>query len=146
MVNLSKLSENLNELMNERGMNQSDLAEAMNTCSSKFSSYLTGKRAPNYHTFLSLLEFFHCSADFLLGLTEYPCEDVCYKPVQPFGERMRAILRETNMTQYAFAKQSNISWGVFYHWLVGKSFPSVNNLVKIAAFFDCSVDYLLGRV
>ena len=99
MVNLSKLSENLNELMNERGMNQSDLAEAMNTCSSKFSSYLTGKRAPNYHTFLSLLEFFHCSADFLLGLTEYPCEDVCYKPVQPFGERMRAILRETNMTQ-----------------------------------------------
>ena len=90
MVNLSKLSENLNELMNERGMNQSDLAEAMNTCSSKFSSYLTGKRAPNYHTFLSLLEFFHCSADFLLGLTEYHAR---MSATNPFSRSANACAR-----------------------------------------------------
>lgn len=146
MVNLSKLSEALKELMTERGLNQSELAKEIGTCSSKLSSYITEQRAPNYQTFISLIEFFHCSADFLLGLKEYPCEDVVYKPVPPFGERLRALLQENNTSQYAFVKKSGISWGVFYNWLAGKTYPSVDNLVRIASFFDCSVDMLLGRV
>ena len=48
MVNLSKLSEALKELMAERGLNQSELAKAIGTCSSKLSSYITEQRAPNY--------------------------------------------------------------------------------------------------
>lgn len=143
---MSALSENLQELMSERGLTQTSLAEAMNTCSSKISSYITGKRAPNYDTFIRLIDFFHCSADFLLGLKEYPCENVNYLPVQPFSERLRTVLKEMSCTQYSFAKQTKISWGVFYNWLSGKSNPSVDNLVKIAAHFDCSVDFLLGRI
>lgn len=146
MVNLSKLSESLKELMNERGLNQSALAEAMGTCSSKISSYITGKRAPNYDTFVALISFFNCSGDFLLGLKEYPCEDVRYNAVQPFDERLRVVLKESGITQYAFIRQTKISWGVFYNWLSGKSKPSIDNLVKIATYLDCSVDYLLGRV
>ena len=146
MVNLSNLSENLQELMNEHGLNQSTLAEAMNTNSSKISSYITAKRAPNYTTFIALIEYFHCSADFLLGLREYPSEEIRYQPVRPFGERLREILQETGTTQYRFTKEADVSWGVFYNWLTGKSFPSVDNLVKIAGYFGCSVDFLLGRV
>ena len=146
MVNLSNLSENSQELMNEHGLNQSTLAEAMNTNSSKISSYITAKRAPNYTTFIALIEYFHCSADFLLGLREYPSEEIRYQPVRPFGERLREILQETGTTQYRFTKEADVSWGVFYNWLTGKSFPSVDNLVKIAGYFGCSVDFLLGRV
>ena len=145
-IDHSKLSEALKELMAEHGLNQSELAKAIGTCSSKLSSYITEQRAPNYQTFISLIAFFHCSADFLLGLREYPCEDIAYKPVPPFGERLRAVLQENNTTQYAFIKKSGISWGVFYNWLTGKTLPSIDNLVRIAAFFDCSVDVLLGRV
>ena len=67
MVNLSKLSENLKELMNERGLNQTTLAQAMHTCSSKMSSYLTGKRAPNYPSFLAFLAFFTVRPTFCSG-------------------------------------------------------------------------------
>lgn len=146
MINLSKLSENLNELMHEHGLTQSALAKKMNTCSSKMSSYATGKRAPNYATFLALTEFFHCSADYLLGLREYPCEDLRYKPVRPFSVCLRAALQENGMTQYTFIKRSGISWGVFYNWLSGKSLPSVENLARVARCLGCSVDELLGRV
>ena len=146
MVILSKLSESLKELMNERGLNQTSLAVAMNTSSSKMSSYITGKRAPNYDTFVALIEFFNCSADFLLGLQDYPCEDIKYKHVCPINERFRTLLQERELSQYAFIKETKISWGVFYNWLAGKSKPSVDNLVKVAKYFDCSVDYLLGRV
>lgn len=78
MVDLSKLSENLQELMSERGLTQTSLAEAMHTCSSKISSYLTERRAPNYDTFVGFIEFFHCSADFLLGLKENVYENDTY--------------------------------------------------------------------
>ncbi len=146
MENLSNLSESLKELMDERELNQTTLAQAMHTPRSKMSSYLTGSRMPNYKTFLDFLNFFNCSADFLLGLAEYPQEDVPYKPVPPFSERLRAMLRATGTSQYRFAKDTGISWGIFYMWLAGKAYPSMDNLVRIAAYFDCSVDVLLGRV
>ena len=146
MDNLSKLSESLKELMAEHNLNQVTLAEKLCTGRTKFSDILNGKNAPNYDTFVLLVEYFNCSADFLLGIKEYPSEDVQYKKVQPFNERLRAILKETGKTQYLFIKQTKISWGIFYNWLTGKSKPSADNLVKVANYFECSVDYLLGRV
>src|SRR5699024_7232385 len=102
---MSLFSENLQELMSERNLTQTSLAEAMGTCSSKLSSYITGNRAPNYDTLIQLVEFFHCSADFLLGIKEYPCEEIDYLPVSPFPQRLRTVLKEMNCTQYSFIKQ-----------------------------------------
>ena len=146
MVNLSKMSESLKELMAERDLTQVALADQLGTGRTKLSDILNAKNAPGYKTFIALIEYFHCSADFLLGLREYPCEEIHYQPVRPFGERLREILQETGTTQYRFTKEADVSWGVFYNWLTGKSFPSVDNLVKIAGYFGCSVDFLLGRV
>ncbi len=146
MVNLSKMSESLKELMAERDLTQVALADQLGTGRTKLSDILNVKNAPGYKTFIALIEYFHCSADFLLGLREYPCEEIHYQPVKPFGERLREILQETGTTQYRFIKQTKISWSVFYNWLTGKSFPSMDNLVKIAGYFGCSVDFLLGRV
>ena len=56
------------------------------------------------------------------------------------------MLEKTQTSQYAFIKRSGISWGVCYHWLTGTSAPSMDNLVRLARFFDCSVDELLGRI
>ena len=146
MVILSKVAENLQELLDERGLTQTALAKEIGTCSSKMSSYLTGKRAPNYETLLSLVEYFHCSADFVLGLTEYPKEEVEYKPAFPFGEQLRLLLSEAEKSQYRFVKETGISWSVFYNWLTGKTLPSADNLVRIADYLSCTVDHVLGRV
>ena len=146
MDNLSKLSESLKELMAEHNLNQVTLAEKLGTGRTKFCDILNAKNAPNYKTFISIIEYFNCPADFLLGLTEYPQKNVNYKPVQPFGERLRQIFADWGKSQYQFVKQSNTSWSVLHGWLTGKTSPSADNLIKIAGFFDCSVDYLLGRL
>lgn len=146
MVNLSKLSEGLKELIAEHNLNQVMLAEKLNTGRTKFSDILNGNNAPNFKTFVSIIEYFNCSADYLLGLKEYPCENIAYKPVQPFCERFRAVLEETGKSQYSFINETKTSWSVLHGWLTGKTMPSVDNLVKVAKYFDCSVDYLLGRV
>lgn len=146
MVNLSKVSESLKELMAERGINQKQLSEQLHTGRTKLSDILNGKNAPNYDTFIKLIEHFNCSADFLLGLSDYPREDVAYKPVRPFGQRVREIIAQSQSSLYALHKQAHISWSVIYGWLNGKSQPSCDTIVKLAAYFGYSVDYLLGRV
>lgn len=145
MENLSKFSEQLAELMAEGGFTQTSLAQNMNTSGSKLSLYLADKTMPNYKVFISLIEFFHCSADFLIGLTDYPKHEARYMPVKPFGERLRFLIREHDHSQYAFVKATGISWSILHGWLTGKTFPSLDNLLKLRKHFDCSVDYLLGR-
>ena len=108
MVNLYKLSENLKELMSERNLNQTALAEAMGTCSSKMSSYVTGKRAPNYDTFIALINFFNCSADYLLGLTD-DYSGTQFKQRPPFSQQLTIILQHFNVTKYRMEKDTGIA-------------------------------------
>lgn len=142
---MPKLSEQLAELMAEDNLNQSALSKAMNTSGSKISLYLSDKCVPNFKDFVALLEFFNCSADFLVGLAEYPKRDTVYKPVQSFGKRLQDLLKIKETSQYEFIKQTKISWSIFYNWLIEKSLPSIDNLLKVARYFDCTLDYLLGR-
>lgn len=41
--------------------------------------------------------------------------------------------------------EAGINYVTFYKYVTGKITPGVENLVKIADYFDVSTDYLLGR-
>lgn len=142
---MSNLSEQLIELMNEDGYTQSTLAKAMNTPRAKISLYQSGKSVPNFKFLVDFINFFNCSADYLIGLSDYPKRDVKYKPVQPFNVRLREILNQKNKSQKSLVEGKHISWNTLHGWLTAKSLPSIENLKKLADFLDCSVDYILGR-
>ena len=95
---MSKLSIRLKEYMEERGINQSELAKATKIKRSNISEFLTDKHTPSFENFISLLLFFNCSADYLLGLTDIHTEEPLH-PIPPFGERLRSILAERSITQ-----------------------------------------------
>lgn len=65
-----------------------------------------------------------------------------------FGERLKSLLDE-NMdvtisqlsAQLGFKDNSNI-----YQWLRGANEPKLNKAIIVANVFDCSLDYLVGRV
>lgn len=61
-------------------------------------------------------------------------------------ERILRIMEERGITAYRMAKATGISDSLFSKW---KETPSSRvasrNLVLIADYLDCSVDYLLGR-
>lgn len=142
---MSKLSEQLWELMNEDGLTQNTLAEKLNTSRPKLSLYLNDKALPTFEVFVQLVEFFNCSADFLIGKKDYPERERKYLPVQPFGTRLKSILKERGISQYSIHISANISWSVLHSWFTGKSKPSMDNLRKVADNLECSVDFILGR-
>ncbi len=62
------------------------------------------------------------------------------------SERILRIMEERKITGYKLAKETGISESLFSKW---RETPSSNvysgNLVLIADYLECSVDYLLGR-
>lgn len=62
-----------------------------------------------------------------------------------FPERLRELRKEKNLLGKDFAQLMNVEPATVTNWETGRRFPKDDSLVKIADFFDCSVDYLLGR-
>lgn len=58
-------------------------------------------------------------------------------------ERIESLIRKKKMTKKSFCEQLGISTGNLGDWKRGKSTPSTNKLIEIAAFFDVSLDWLM---
>ena len=142
---MSNFKERLTEFMQDFAITQAKLEETTGIPQSTTSDYISGICTPTYTSLVKLLYFFNCSADYLLGRTEFPTEEKLL-PVLPFNERLRAILKEKKISQEKLKRDLNISSSVIYKWTSGKNQPTTNSLIKLADYLDCSVDYLIGRL
>lgn len=62
-----------------------------------------------------------------------------------FGERLKLLRSNIGITQADFAEKFEISRGTIAMWETNKRQPDHDTLLKIADFFQVTVDYLLGR-
>ena len=62
-----------------------------------------------------------------------------------FTDKFIEILQRDNITAYQIAKETGISQGLMGEYKKGIKLPTINNLIKIADYLDCSIDFLLGR-
>lgn len=59
------------------------------------------------------------------------------------GERIRELRKEKGLTQNVFAEALHVSFQAVSNWERGIAPPELENLIRIAAFFDVLVDDLL---
>lgn len=62
-----------------------------------------------------------------------------------FWERFYSLCLESGIKPNPVAKKLGFSTAVCTNWKNG-TIPNGEALIKLADYFDCSVDYLLGRV
>lgn len=62
-----------------------------------------------------------------------------------FGKRLELLMKEKNLSQVQLADALEIKKQSINNYLKGKSRPELDVLMRFADFFECSVDYLLGR-
>lgn len=141
---LSKFAENLNFLMNDKNLTQLELAQKTKLKPASVCKYLKGNCMPTLNALLVLADFFNCSTDYLLGLIDDGSEKR-FLPCPPFAERIMQVLKLNGYNPYEFCKAAKLNDNRFYDWKNGKHQPSVESVIKIAKFFDYSLDYLLGR-
>ncbi len=59
--------------------------------------------------------------------------------------KINELLKESGQTQQQMADYLGISQASFYAYTIGKAEPSLEKLIKLADYFGCSVDYLIGH-
>lgn len=61
-----------------------------------------------------------------------------------FSERLSELIFDSNKIGREIAKDIGIGKTTIYEYLSGNKMPALSNLIKIADYFNCSLDYLLG--
>lgn len=141
---MSSFKERLQECIEEANVSRSELAEKTRICHSNISDYLSGTHTPSFKHFIALISVFDCSADYLLGLTDIHSEEKTL-PVPPFSQQLRLILKMHGVSQGKLLRDLKISSSALYKWLSGAG-PRTDTLKKLADYFGCSVDFLIGRI
>lgn len=61
-----------------------------------------------------------------------------------FKDRIKSLREASNMSPSQLGAAMNKSEGAVRSWETGKAKPDAETIIKLAAFFKCSTDYLLG--
>ena len=62
-----------------------------------------------------------------------------------FKDILKNLRNEYAVGQVQLAKSVGLSKGVISLWENGKREPTMSSLILLADFFNCSIDYLVGR-
>lgn len=62
-----------------------------------------------------------------------------------FGDNLKKIRQDCNLTQEELAKKIDTSRSNIANYENNKNMPSIDVLSKLSEVLDCSIDYLLGK-
>ena len=141
---ISNFAENLNDLLIEHNLNSKDFGEIIGVGNSTITRYINKDRFPTVEYLVKIADYFQCSTDYLLGL-----EDEIYSKTflhcPPFAERLAFLLKYFNCSAYNLYHNKGVSKSAYYKWKNSERLPSLENVIKLAQIFDCSVDFIIGR-
>ena len=65
--------------------------------------------------------------------------------IMTLSKRIMQLRKKQNMSQEKLASILKVTREAVSMWEIGQRRPNLDTLQKLADFFGCSVDYLLGR-
>lgn len=60
-----------------------------------------------------------------------------------FGEKLRQLMESNNVKQQELADKLNVKRGSVSNWITNRRCPDAETIVKIADYFNVTVDFLL---
>jgi len=63
-----------------------------------------------------------------------------------FSQRLSILIEEKGITAYRLRKDLKLSNSIVTYWMDGTRLPNGESLIKLANYFDVSIDYLVGRI
>lgn len=64
---------------------------------------------------------------------------------ETFSTRLRDLRKEMNLTQLELARETGATQRQVSFWEKGQVEPNLFWLIKLADYFDVTIDYLVGR-
>lgn len=117
-----------------KGLTMKELGEKVGVSESAISQYENGKREADYNTILKISEILDCPVDYLLR-----GEDS-----KNHTNRIAELRKERNLSQQELAIIIGVTPNAVCSWENENQKPDFDSLRKMAFFFHCSIEYLLG--
>ena len=65
--------------------------------------------------------------------------------IKRFSENLRYLIKKNNLKNVDLANQLELSKGAISNYIKGSRPPSLDNVIKIANYFDVSIDWLINQ-
>ena len=98
---------------------------------------------PNTESANKIANYLCVSLDFLFGLSDSPKPNNDANDL-PFLEKFDLLRKKNRVSCYAVAKECSFGESAISKWRKGKQ-PKLENVIQIAKYFGCSLDYLIGK-
>lgn len=143
---MENITKRLKEFFNDKEFNKNDLIKYLNfNDETLFYAWKRGDVIPNLINLDRIAKYFNCSMEYLFGRTE-DFGHGKYGEMKSFNEQLQKIMREKKLTQYRMIIKDNVCTSNHFHkWNKLKSVPTPETLIKLADYFNVTIDYLLGR-
>lgn len=141
---INDFADNITELMFDNKMDVKSFSNKLDIGLSECYRVLRKENLPTFRTIIKIADYFECSIDFLLGLSPH-LSDYKLNYTPPFNIAFAQILNEYGITRYQLNKHTKIANSRIDDWYHGRRLPSLENIIKLSQYFDCSLDTLLAR-
>jgi len=144
MNNLSVFGDSLQDLMITRNVKPDDIHKATKISLNVIYAWLRNEIMPKLNSLIILADYFDCSVDYLCGRRE---QDTFAKSTNPsqFCDRLRHLMNSSGISIRKLSAETKISTSGIHRFLTNTGKPLLDNLIRLTVYFDCSIDYLLGR-
>lgn len=135
----------LKSLCLENNISCLQLEKFLNIHNARLSKYCQQTFFPNIDRAICLANYFNCSLDYLVGLTNIKISENLSTPnIQIFFQRINDLIAiEKNKT--VFLNNCKLARTTLFRWKQKNIFPRLENIYNIASYYNISIDYLLGR-
>ncbi len=65
--------------------------------------------------------------------------------MEKFNDRLKQLREEVDISMNELAKSIGVSNAAICKWEQGIAEPKVTYLIKLSEYFDCTIDYLIGK-
>lgn len=125
---------------------QTDIANGADISKNQISKYISGQYLPTLKNAIKLSKFFDCSLDYLFGIEDIPNKynsPLLEPKLNVFLERVEKLTEGKALLK--ICKENDLTRNSFYEWKNKKTFPTMENLIKLALTFNVSIEFLIGR-
>lgn len=138
---MTSIHERIKDLMADKGLNGQQVATAIGVSFPAVSQWKNEYSNISIENIFRLAKLFDCSIDYLVGRTEN--ESSFCECTSDFLYRLQELISKNNISLYRLNNNGILPKSTYYTWVRGAA-PRLANLIPIADYFDCTLDYLLG--
>ena len=141
---LSNFSETLSELMLIQKLSAEELGKRIKIDRSTITKYKSKRSYPKLQFAIKIADYFGCPLDYLFGLAD-DYKKKTYLTCPPFYQVFQQLLKSRNCTRYRLFTDLDFHDQIVDNWYYGKNIPSMDSVIRIAEYFGCTLDELVGR-